>query len=169
MRCEYDYTLRNLSDEALNYPVKFYTSKVSGFDEPTDPDIGLKSLIIDDIAVPPNKFVDIDKAADDDVGQHKYEKVVLVTPGKDIRVRVTFFQHKRTTDNDLWQSNNVCEGFELKLRYDPAVFQVFVEPVHPCDQFDSEIGPTAGENCMTVRIDRPLLPKNGVFMWWNTI
>jgi len=167
MRCEFDYTLKNLSDTAIEHPVRFHTSKVSGLNEPKVDGIGLQSLIVGDDVIAEERFGEIDNAAPDDVGLHKYLVTRSIAPNSELRVRVTFTQLKRSNDNDLWQSNSVCEGIELKLRYNPDAYNVFVEAVHPSSTFDSDIGPSGGNRCRTVRIDKALLPKNGVFMWWN--
>jgi hypothetical protein len=167
MRCEFDYTLRNLSDKVIEHPIRFYTSEVSGGKAPEFPGLGLQSLVIENVAIDPSRFPDIDKASADDVGEKKYEVVRTLLPNVDLRVRVTFVQVKKVEDNDLWLSNSVCEGLELKFRYNPEVYNVFLKPVHPADSFDTDIKPTVGDPCWTVGISRALLPKNGVFMWWN--
>lgn len=167
MRCEFDYTLRNISDVPIEHPIRFYTSEVSGGKAPKLPGVGLQSLVIATESINPDDFPKFDKAAPDEVGQRKYEVVRTILPGSDLRVRVTFVQPKKIEDNDLWQSNSVCESLEFKIRYNPEVYDVFLEPVHPGRRFDTEIKQNAGDNCRTVSINRPLLPNNGVFMWWS--
>jgi len=167
MRCQFDYTLKNMADTVINHPVRFHASKIAGMDEPPDHEIGLKSLTIGDDQIDPSRFEEIDRSAEDEVGQQKFVEEVVLGPKEEVRVRVTFIQHKRVNDNDLWQSNSVCEGFELNFRYNPDLFDLFLEPVHPSNKFKSDLGPTNGDNCRRVEIEQALLPKNGVFMWWN--
>jgi hypothetical protein len=167
MRCEFDYTLRNLSDKPIEHPIRFYTSAVSGGKAPELPGVGLQSLVIGSRVIDPSRFPEIDKASPDDVGEKKYEVVETLLPNVNLRVRVTFVQVKKIEDNDLWLSNSVCEGLELKFRYDPKVYDLYMKPVHPSDTFDTDIKPTDGDRCWTVGVSRTLLPKNGVFMWWS--
>ncbi|GAA3864718.1 hypothetical protein GCM10022404_13770 [Celeribacter arenosi] len=49
------------------------------------------------------------------------------------------------------------------------VYKLFIEPVHPANKFDADFGPNGADCCRTVRIDQTLLPKNGLFIWWNPI
>jgi hypothetical protein len=167
MRCHFDYKLVNLSDEMIEHPVRFHASKVSGLDHPKVDGLGLISMFIRDVQIDPSKFPAMDQAAPDVIeGQQKFEEKISISPGEEVRVRVTFKQLKRVNDNDLYQSNAICESLELKLRYNPKVFNAFVEAVHPSEkftinQFDQ------GDNYRIVTIEEPLLPKNGVFMWWN--
>lgn len=168
MRCSFDYTLKNISEQDIDHPIKFHTSKVSGLNEPKDSSVGLASLIIGDRVIDKERFEEIDKAAPDDVGQQKYQEIERIPKNSELRVQITFYQHKRVNDNDLFQTNCVCEKTDIRVRFDPDVFNLFLEPVHPSNKFDSFIEPNHGaDNCIRAQINRPLLPKNGVFMWWN--
>lgn len=167
MRCELDYALKNLSEKSERHKIRFYFSKVTTPDEPEVSGIGLQSLMVGETSISPDKFDELDQAADDEVGQHKFEYECDIAPNEELTVRVVFTQLKRVSDNDLFQSGSVCNSLELKLRYDPTQFDVYVEPVHPGNEFSREIRPNGGDHCHVVRIDQPLLPKNGVFMWWN--
>lgn len=169
MKCEFDYTLKNLSDKAVRHNVRFHVSKVCGLNEPAVPGIGLQTLVIGDDVIPAERFSEINEAEPDEVGQERFVVERLIGAGEELRVRVTFSQIKRTMDNDLWQSNSVCENLEVKLRYNPEIHQVFAEPVHPVKKFAFDAGPCNGDQCRTVRIDTALLPSNGIFMWWNPV
>ncbi|MBY6153955.1 hypothetical protein KUV47_12090 [Vannielia litorea] len=167
MRCYFDFTLKNISSDVVeDHPIRFHASKVSGFDEPDTPGVGMQSIIIGGRNVPAEEWGKMDDDAPDLPGQHKFVRKHTLQPGEEVRVEITFVQQKRVVDNDLWQSNCVCESFELRFKYDPEVFDAFLEPVHPAGAFDSDI-PDAGDHCRRVRFNQPLLPKNGVFMWWN--
>ena len=167
MRCEFDYTLKNLSDKSVAHPVRFHASRVSGLDAPVFAGMGLQSVVINGVAIPSDQYDAIDAAAPDDVGQQKFEVIRDILPNEELSVRVVFFQLKRLNDNDLYQTGIVTENLELKFRYNPDLFDVFLEPVHPSSQFDRDIKPNGGDRCRVVSIDHALLPKNGVFMWWN--
>ncbi len=168
MRCEYDYVLQNLSDELIkNHPVKFYVSDPTDSSAPEMEGLGLQSLTIGDENVDKSDFDDLDKAAANGDGTRQYEKLVDILPNGSVRVRVTFFQAKRIMDNDLYQTSCITEDFELKLRYDPAAFDVYIEPVHAVSKFNRDIPAHDGSHCRTVSIDTTLLPGNGVFMWWK--
>lgn len=168
MHCTFDYTLKNLSDNpVVDHPIRFYTSKVSGMNEPNDPDVGLKSIMIGSKKISEDQFEALDKAADDEVGQQKFETKRTISAGEELRVRIAFTQHKRTNDNDLWQSNSICKNLELDFKYDSNEFDVFIEPIHPSNKFDTDQQLAGAKTCRMVTINEPLLPKNGVFMWWN--
>jgi hypothetical protein len=167
MRCEFDYTLKNISDSVVKHPVRFHASRVSVIGAPDIPGLGLQSLFIGPEEIPADKFPEIDLAAADDVGIQKYQVDREIQPNAELRVRVRFVQLKRVDDNDLYQTNTVTESFELKLRYNADMFDVFIEAVHPSSKFDGDIIQNGGRRCRTVSIDQALLPKNGVFMWWN--
>jgi uncharacterized membrane protein (DUF485 family) len=167
MKCEFDYVLKNISDHIVNHPIRFHVSEVSGASQPELGGVGLQSLVVGGEMIPSSMFPVLDKASQDHVGEKRYELVRSIPPDGELRVRVTFIQAKRVEDNDLWTSNSVCQNLELKFRYDPSVYNAFVIPVHPSNRFDTDIPPNGGSNCRTVTIDSALLPKNGVFMWWN--
>lgn len=168
MRCEYDYVLQNLSDETIrNHPVRFYVSDPTDSEAPKMDGLGLQSLTIGRENIEKSQFDDLDKAAPDGDGIRKYEKLVDIEPQDSIRVQVTFFQSKRIMDNDLYQTSCITENFELRLRYDPAVYDVYIEAVHAETNFDRDIPAHNGSHCRTVSIETALLPGNGVFMWWK--
>jgi hypothetical protein len=167
MRCEFDYILKNVSDQTIAYPIRFHVSQVSGMSPPNLAGLGLQSLVIGEDVVPSSRFSELDRASPDHVGEKRYEIVKDIAPDAELRVRVTFIQPKRVEDNDLWTSNSVCQNVELKFRYDPSIYNAFVIPVHPSNRFDTNIPPNGDSNCHTVTIDSALLPKNGLFMWWS--
>lgn len=167
MRCEFDYSLKNVSEKTVEHDLRFHFSKIAGLNEPEVEGLGLQSLVIGDQSIPSEQFDALDHAAEDEIGRQRFLVVRSIPANSELRVRVTFVQLKRVDDNDLYQSGSVCENLELKLRYDPTYFDVFIEPIHPSNSFDSDIEPCGGDNCRIVRIDQALLPKNGVFMWWN--
>lgn len=168
MRCSFDYILKNVSGAEVKHLVKFHTSKVSGMNEPDNRDIGLQSLIIGGKPIPPERFPEIDEAADDDVGQQKFQEPVTIQPGQEVRVIVTFLQHKRIDDSDLFQSNSVCLKSDFRIRYNPKVFNLFLEPIHPSNSFAAEpLKPQNGDNCTRATFSVPILPKNGIFFWWS--
>ncbi len=166
MKCYFDYTLKNVSAEPIDHSVIFYTSDVVGEDAPDLDGVGLLSVYIGDEAVPPEEFEDLDAAAEDAPGVKRYSKVKTIQSGEEVRVEITAIQLKRVDDDDLWQSSCVCDSCELKFKFDPELFNVFLEPVHPQNSFDQSF-PIGPDNCVRVRISRPLLPKNGIYMWWN--
>lgn len=168
MRCEYDYTLQNLTDEVIiDHPVRFYVSDPTDNEAPSMNGLGLQSLTIGSKSIPKSKFPDLDQAADDSDGVRKYEKLIDIEPNGSMRVQVTFFQSKRIIDNDLYQTSCITENFELRLRHDPSIYDVYIEPVHAMPKFNRDIPPHEGSHCRDVAIETALLPGNGVFMWWK--
>ena len=171
MNCEFDYRIKNISSEDVDYPVRFHASKVSGLNEPKVGDVGLKSLIIGSEEIEEAEFQDIDDADEDNVGQQKFSKNVTLRPGEEKRIRVNFSQYKRVNDNDLFQTNAISLCTELRVHYNAEMMNLFWEPVHPSEKFDREMNRQAGTKnaCKIAEIDSPLLPKHGIFIWWNKI
>lgn len=167
MKCEFDYVLKNISDKPVEHPIRFHVSQISGTTPPKFSDVGLQSLVVGGEMIPSSQFEHLDKALPDHVGEKRYEIKRTIAPDGELRVRVTFDQLKRIEDNDLWTSNSVCRNVELKFRYDPATYNVSIIPVHPSNKFDTDIPPNGNSDCRTVTIEGALLPKNGIFMWWN--
>ncbi len=163
MRCAFEYQLKNISNESVYHPVIFHTSEIVGFHPPKDERVGLTRLFIGE-DIPEDQFEALDEAADDPVGQRRYRKDMMIDPGETLDVRVSFYQMKKSRDADLWQTLLICENITLTVRFDPDVFNVQMEPVHPADRFDRY---DKEDNSVTVTLDRPLLPRNGIFIWWS--
>ncbi len=169
MKVRFDFTLKNISLDKVDHVVRFHASKVSGLDSPKDDRDGLKSINLDGVNIDPSEFSKFDEAAPDDVGRQKFAFACPLEPDQEVRVMLSFMQYKRKVDNDLFQSNLICEETEFTLRYNPEHYDIFVEPVHPSDKFSQEFLENENHvtNCRRVIFNEPLLPKNGVFFWWN--
>lgn len=163
MRVTLDYQLKNISSEPVDYDILFYSSEVVGEAVPEGYVGELEKLFVGE-EIPSEKFSELDAAADDEIGQRRYKKNVRIGPDDTVDVRIVFSQPKRKRDNDLWQSLSVCESLQLSIRFDPKDVDVYLEPVHPGDSFDRK--EIEDHGLIYARVDRPLLPRNGFFIWW---
>jgi len=68
-------------------------------------------------------------------------------------------------DGVLWRSVFVSEKCLVTINYPPQDLVVGFDPTHA--EFDSQIQSFKPPGSIVILVDRPLLPGNGIVLWWS--
>jgi hypothetical protein len=164
IRGEFEYEVKNVSQDTQTYPVQFFIGKEVGRSQaPFDEEgyykvsIGGKEYTVDEIKA-------ADEAAEDTEEFQRFESKHELKPDESVEVRLGFYLRKRSTDSELWQTIDLCDSLDARVRYDPKEFDLHITPVHSCDEFSSK--PDRDDFGVRVQLSEPLLKGNGVQFWW---
>ena len=70
---------------------------------------------------------------------------------------------KNETDSELWRTMDSCEGIKFKIQH-PSGMEINMSAIHPKREFDYR---HAQNNSISVELNEPLTPQNGVMFWWG--
>lgn len=167
MQYRFEYTLRNISKNPVDWPLTFHVPKPEGMEIPNVEGIGIQFFQIGGRQIPIENLTLLCDDTVDSVGQIRYRNDIKIQPGEDVDIQIEFTQLKRTNDNDLFQTHITCEQLNLIVRFDHTKFNVYSEPLHPSGYWRSNIIEPQG--VLRASLDAPFLPANGYFIWWNKV
>ncbi len=164
IRGEFEYRVRNVSQDAQTYPVQFFIGKEVGRSQAPFSQEGYYKVSIGGKDYTTDEILEADAAAEDTEEFQRFALEYDLEPDECLDVRLGFYLRKRSTDSELWQTIDLCDSVEMKVKYDPSEFELHITPVHSCDEFS--IKPDRDDFGVRVELNEPLLKGNGVQFWW---
>lgn len=168
VKCIYDYEVENISDTTQQYPLKFHISDPTAKDEPSGLSAKTVYFRIGEKEYSDKQISEMNGREPDKDGQIRYSTTLVLEPGEKQSVRAVCLMPKRVNDNLLFKHGVVCLQTDLVIRYDRSRYDVFVEAVSPHEHFTSFSANTDHTGCLEASFNEPMLPKHGVFVWWDS-
>lgn len=136
------------------------------FDESLQHQAVLNYLKVGDHVLTEDELKKADTSVDDTADFRKYAWPKQISGGEAIYVlaKYTIFKHARDSLN--WQVLDSCDGLKLTV-FHPKEIVIFGDAVHPCSDSIDKSGGTENDQTFDLRIDQPLLPRNGIQIWWS--
>ncbi|GEP06587.1 hypothetical protein [Methylobacterium oxalidis] len=154
----------NLTGDRVVFPARFFVERLQGPDhQPVldrKPDI---EVSVDGIAIAQSEMKAREPVGKSDEIYNLYEFDVEI--GKDdskiVKMR-DYPRDKLVVDSEMWRSVYVCDGLFISITF-PDTLEVDIDAIHP-DPIEILY---RSDTMITARIERPLLPHNGVAFWWS--
>ncbi|WP_336487396.1 hypothetical protein [Methylobacterium nigriterrae] len=153
----------NLTGDKVVFPARFFVERPQGQNHESlgdsRPDI---EVSVDGTAIPQSGMKAREPVGKSDEIYNLYEFDVEI--GKDdskiVKMR-DYARDKLVADGEMWRSVYVCDGLLISITF-PDTLEVDIDAIHP-DPIEILY---RSDTMLTARIERPLLPHNGVAFWW---
>lgn len=110
------------------------------------------------------------KDDDDDFVRYQFEDIELA-PQESASIELEYQYVKYGRDATTWQSIHSAENARLSIVYNAKELVVYSSEIHPCEEYIqiSSSKKKFGTETKHVNFDAPLLPYNGVEIWWAPV
>jgi hypothetical protein len=115
--------------------------------------------------IPKDGRLKVDSAHEESSKFKKMNYSITVTPDKPLRVHALSTVSKLTTDSNIWRAAFVTEKCHITVHYPPEELELRFELMHA--EYDGEIHSLQSAGSIIIAIDQPLLPHNGIILWWS--
>ena len=160
------YTLRNLTRSAIEHTIKGSVEKPHCPPETTQQvQCGLDALYIDDLKITDEQIQNAKNTGDQDT-EDSFRfglKRTIPSEGK-IKVSMTMIclQHER--DSELCRTLEPARNIKCVINH-PKDMNINAAAIHPKRAFDVKI---ENPGNLILELDAPLMPQNGILLWWET-
>ncbi len=111
---------------------------------------------------------EVDQRKPDTPDFRHYEWSATVARGESIHVVSKYRLVKRARDYLVWQVLDAADGLRIDVTLpEPGLLRIFGDAIHPCQDRLQKIGGHEEDHTFSLRVDQPLLPHNGVQIWWG--
>lgn len=157
------YKQINLSRESKSHAPEVFIEK------PWDGDLEeyckINNVSIDKRAFTESEILTADNAASDTENYIRFKfDEVDIPPAKSAYFEIEYQLVKLARDMTTWRTLYTCKNGRFNIIH-PEDMEVFIEPIHPDEAISC--GPTEGGKYRQIQIDAPLLPQNGIVLWWR--
>lgn len=158
-----DYILRNVSDGEIEIPIRlgFPVPPVSRFLTR----VKVHSISIGGQALTEGEIAEGDTALDDAPDRIRYLWKKKAPPNGTIHVVVSYTLIKERSDNEVWQTLYAGLGMELTLSVNVKGLEFGVHPLH--DKSPRKLSGTGETGMHRWLLDTPVLPHQGMVLWWR--
>lgn len=163
LTCTYSCKIRNISSKEHDYELVYDVEKALGDLPPKEfQSAGVFRMELGDQL----KTEEIDQAdaalSDTDVFR-KYKLTRKLAPDEEVDLVIGACIPKRIADSELWRSALTSDGLSVTVRFDKNRFDLKMIPVHTVG---ADMRIREDDHRVEAIIDEPLMPKNGVYIWW---
>lgn len=136
------------------------------FDEELDHKALLHYLKVGPHVLTKDEIDKADKALADTKDFRRYQWLHEIKPNEKVFLVAKYTIFKRARDAMVWQVTDPCDGLKLAISH-PKDIVIYGDAVHPCQDCAEKSGGEPDDKLFDMRIDLPLLPKNGIQVWWT--
>lgn len=163
IRVDLECDVYNITDVSKDYKI------VGGIEKPTkahneikEP-LGLTEIFIDNVPVSEDEIQKAIKARPNTDDEVTFEHTHRIPAKGCINVKITLWMAKHTRDYEIFRVLESSDSVKMKLFFSEQI-DIKAAPIHPIQEFSHR---HMSKNSLTVDMDYPLAPHNGILLWWG--
>lgn len=167
IRMDAEFDVQNLSDKTETYSIRGTTEKCHLSPGDTDVDsiteLGLVSLHINHNSMDSSALQAAQSSIPDTDETYRYQEDIKIPANKKVNIKVSYIMLKHARDSEFWRTMDSASALKLKIQH-PEGMKIHVSAIHPSREFTYQ---HSHGNNVSVEINSPLTPQNGVLFWWG--
>lgn len=153
----------NITDSPQEYSVTGGIERPHTDDTGITQELGLSEMFINNIAVGVDEIEAAQKAIKDTSEEFTFKHDVTIPPRGHINVKLTLWMTKWKRDYEIFRVLESSDSVKMNLIF-PKPLSIKCSVIHPNKKFSHR---HESENSLTVEMDYPLAPQNGILLWWG--
>jgi len=163
IRVNLECDVYNITEEARDYEI------VGGIEKPAEAHnsisepLGLTEIFIDNVPVSQDDIIEAIAAKPNTDDEVTFKHIHRIPAKGRINVKLTVWMAKHTRDYEIFRVLESSDSVKMKLFFSEPI-DIKAAPIHPNQEFSHR---HMSENSLSVDMDYPLAPHNGILLWWG--
>lgn len=153
----------NLTDQRQTYSVTGGIERPHSDNAGISQPLGLTELFINNTSINAEALKEAQDKINDTTEDFRFQHDVDIPPKGSVNIKITLWMTKWSRDYEIFRVLESSGSVKMNLIFSESL-SIKASPIHPNGEFSHR---NESENSLSVEMDYPLSPQNGILLWWG--